>query len=272
MGMTPQRYDWTTCNVCSDHGNLSVGQNMKDTLNFVGDGDDVDVIHAVERTFGIKLTDAEAVQTRTVGQLYDLIELKYPNAGSRTQACLSQMAFYRLRRALNTMGIEGEITPQTPISVLERIEPRSMAPKWRRLAQGSGLGLPSLETPFRMSDKWAKIVRWLAPCVLGMLACIWAAFGISLGHWLLSVGALCFGFNYVWWLVSRTAPRRILTIGELAREAAGFSFTKLTAENTTCAPSDRWFALIAILRGMTGHKIAITRETTFFAEYARPAA
>jgi hypothetical protein len=69
MGMTPRRYDWTTCNVCSDHGNPSVGQNMKDTLNFVGDGDDVDVIHAVERTFGIKLTDAEAVQTRTVGQL-----------------------------------------------------------------------------------------------------------------------------------------------------------------------------------------------------------
>ncbi|MGY4496781.1 hypothetical protein ACVWYH_000708 [Bradyrhizobium sp. GM24.11] len=29
---------------------------MKDTLNLVGDGDDVDVIHGVERTFGIKLT------------------------------------------------------------------------------------------------------------------------------------------------------------------------------------------------------------------------
>ncbi|TYL91434.1 acyl carrier protein [Bradyrhizobium rifense] len=59
---------------------------MKDTLNFVGDGDDVDVIYNVERTFGIKLTDAEAEQTRTVGQLYDLIELKHPNAG-RLQLC-----------------------------------------------------------------------------------------------------------------------------------------------------------------------------------------
>jgi acyl carrier protein len=53
---------------------------MKDTLNFVGDGDDVDVIYDVERTFGIKLADTEA------------------------------------------MGIEGEITCQIPISILEQIE------------------------------------------------------------------------------------------------------------------------------------------------------
>lgn len=44
---------------------------MKETLNFVGDGDDVDVVHDVERTFGIELTNAEAEQTRTVGQLCD---------------------------------------------------------------------------------------------------------------------------------------------------------------------------------------------------------
>jgi hypothetical protein len=84
--------------------------------------------------------------------------------------------------------------------------------------------------------------------------------------------ALVFGFDYMWWLVFRTVSRPILTIGELAREAAGFSFTKLTAESKECAPSDRWFALTAILRGITGRKIVITRETTFFAKHARPAA
>jgi hypothetical protein len=51
----------------------------------------LDVVWDVERTFGIKLTDAEAERTRTVGQLYDLIELRRPNAGSRTLACLSQI-------------------------------------------------------------------------------------------------------------------------------------------------------------------------------------
>jgi hypothetical protein len=248
---------------------------MKDTLNLVGDGDDVDVINDVERTFGIKLTDAEAEQTRTVGQLYDLIELKHPNAGSTTQACLSQAAFYRLRWALKTMGVEGEITPRTPISVLERIEPPSMAPKWRRVAQGSGLDLPSLETSFRMSERWPTPFRWPAFFVLGLLGCLWHAFGISLDNRLalLLAAALCFGcFGYERWLIFRTVPRRILTIGELAREAAGCSFAKLTTENKECAPADRWFALTAILRGITGHKIAITRETTFFAEHAKPMA
>ncbi|WP_431202001.1 acyl carrier protein [Bradyrhizobium betae] len=247
---------------------------MKDTLNFVGDGDDVDVIFDVERTFGIKLTDAEAEQTRTVGQLYDLIELKRSNAESRTEACLSQMAFYRLRRALKTMGIEGEITPQTPISVLEQIEPPSRAAKWRRLAQCSGLDLPGLETSYLMSGRWPRPSRWAVAVVLGLLGCLWPAFGITLDYRLvlLLATALYFGFVHVWWLMFRTVPRRILTTGELAREAAGVSFVKLTAENTTCAPSDRWFALTAILRRHTGHETGITRQTTFFAEHARPAA
>ncbi|MBH5367540.1 acyl carrier protein [Bradyrhizobium glycinis] len=246
---------------------------MKDTLNLVGDGDDVDVIHEVERTFGIKLTDAEAEQARTVGQLYDLIELKNRNAGSTTRACLSQAAFYRLRQTLKLMGIEGEITPQTSISILERIEPRSMAPKWRRLAQTSGLDLPSLETSFRVSERWPGPFRWLVSFALGLLGCLWHAGGISLDNRLalLLAAALCFGcFGYKKWLTFRTVPRRILTIGELAREAAGCSFAKLTTENKECAPADRWFALTAILRGITGHKIAISPETTFFAEHANP--
>jgi hypothetical protein len=246
---------------------------MKDTLNFVGDGDDVDVIYDVERTFGIKLTDAEAVQTRTVGQLYDLIELRRPNAGGRTQACLSQIAFYRLRRALKTMGIEGEITPQTPISVLEQIEPGSMAAKWQRLTQSSGLDLPRLETPFRTSE---RISRWLPPFASGALVCLWEAFRLPLHSRLalILVGALCIwlGAACVWWLVFRTVPRRIITIGELAREAAGCSFAELTTENRQSAPSDRWFALSAMLRRHTGHKTAITPQTTFFAKHARPAA
>lgn len=247
---------------------------MKDTLNLVGDGDDVDVIHGVERTFGIKLTDVEADRTRTVGQLHDLIELKYSSAGSRTRTCLSQMAFYRLRRAFKTMGIASEITPQTPISVLERLEPRSMAPKWRRLAQGTGLDLPSLETSFWMSERWPRPFHWPALFVLGLLGCLWHAFGISLGNplVLLLAAALCFGFGYERWRIFRTVPRRIRTIGELAREAAGCSFAKLTTENKECAPSDRWFALTAILRGLTGHKITITRETTFFTEHVQPTA
>jgi hypothetical protein len=78
--------------------------------------------------------------------------------------------------------------------------------------------------------------------------------------------ALFLSIEYVWWLVFRTVPRRLLTIGELAREAAGCSFAKLAGAKE-CGPSDRWFALTAILRAIAGHRTAITRQTTFFANH-----
>src|SRR5262249_10894109 len=223
---------------------------MKDTLNFVGDGDDVDIVRDVECTFRIKLTNAEAERTITVGQLYDLIEMKYPDAGSRTPACLSQIAFYRVCQALSAMGALGKITPQTPISVLEGLEPPSIPQKWRRLAQSSGLDLPSLEGHSRMLEVWPQIFRSTSGWWLwGVLACAWAALGIFLvnltvlASGLVVVPALYAVIHYVWWLVFRTVPQRLLTIGDLAREAAGCSFVKLSAEKNGCSPSDRWVAL-----------------------------
>jgi hypothetical protein len=254
---------------------------MKDTLDLWGDGDDVDVVCDVERAFGIRLTGDEAERTRTVGELYDLIEMKRPNDGRGTPACLSQIAFYRLCRALKAMGATGKITPQTPVSVLEVLEFPSISQKWRRLAQNSGLDLPPLETHFRMFEASQEILR-LPPRLVWLLlwCCALTALGILLHRPVVillgaaaavAVPALCAAIDYVWWLVFRTVPHRLRTIGDLAREAAGCSFTKLTAEKRGCGPPDRWFALIAILRGISGHQVAITRETTFFAIHAKSA-
>jgi hypothetical protein len=253
---------------------------MADTLDLWGDGDDVDVVWDVERTFAIKVSDDEAERTITVGQLYDLIEMKQPNAGSRTPVCLSEIALYRLRRAVKAMGAPDQITPQTPISVLEGLEPHSICLKWRRLAQTSGLDLPPLETRFRMLQASPELFRLPPGLVWGVLACCaLTALGILLHRpavilWgagaVLATPALCAAFDYVWWLLFRTVPRRLLS--DLVRETAGCSFVKLTAEKKGCGPSDRWFALTALLRGIRGHQAAITRETTFFAEHAKPAA
>jgi hypothetical protein len=251
---------------------------MKDTLDLWGGGDDVDVVCDVERAFGIKLTGDEAERTRTVGELYDLIEMKYPNAGRGTPACLSQIAFYRLRRALKAMGATGKITPQTPVSVLDGLEPPSISQKWRRLAQTSGLDLPPLETRFRMFQTYLAIFPLLPHFLwgvlvfaLGAVACFLRIRQVVLLSGLVGISVLCPAIDYVWWLVFRTVPRRLRTVGDLAREAAGCSFTKLTAEKSGCGPSDRWFALIAILRAISGHQVAITRATTFFAIHAKSA-
>jgi hypothetical protein len=121
-------------------------QVMADSLNLVGDGDDIDVIRDVERAFGIQIADHEAEAIRTVGQLYDLIQARCPGA-DRTQACLSQVAFYRLRRALAPTD-KTAITPRTPIAIVHTVGGGSTAKAWTELARRPGLTLPRLETPF----------------------------------------------------------------------------------------------------------------------------
>jgi hypothetical protein len=148
---------------------------MANTLNLV-DLDDAELLRDVKRTFGIKVTHAEAAALRNVGDLYDLIEAKSPDAGS-TRACLTQVAFYRLRRALRSMGVVGEIGPQTPLSALDEVEPRPASARWRQLARAADLVLPRLETPALrwLPDAGTNLYWWLSACVLALLAGLFVA-------------------------------------------------------------------------------------------------
>jgi len=254
---------------------------MTDTLDLFGDGDEIDIVRDVERTFRIALTKAEAVRIRTVGELHDLIESKHAGAES-TRACLSQTAFYRLRRALVAMGIDTKISPQTPILALAAIEPPSQVKRWRRLGRLAGLQLPRLETPFRRwlpargtaARRVLSVLGWLstataiAICALAIQivtgvsgVLIWVAAAIA-------VPAVKLGIAMLWLQSFQTVPRRLATLGDLAKEAAGCSFETLTMQKQGSSRSDRWFALAAILGLYSRHKKAITRDTTFFAVYA----
>ena len=46
------------------------------TVDLVGDGDDVDLLEAIERAFDLKLTDDEASDLETIGDLYHLVKAK----------------------------------------------------------------------------------------------------------------------------------------------------------------------------------------------------
>ena len=63
----------------------------KNTVNMVGDGDDVDIVLDIEKTFGIQITEAEAEKIRTVGELYDLVCSKVDLEANGI--CLSGRAF-----------------------------------------------------------------------------------------------------------------------------------------------------------------------------------
>jgi acyl carrier protein len=111
--------------------------------------DTVELIMAVEEAFDVEITDVEAEQVSTVGQMYALIINKL--APSQPQRCMSSVLFYRTRRAL--MGLHDvprrSITPSTPMD--------SLLPASRRRAHWQDLGyvlraqLPGMELPTRTS-------------------------------------------------------------------------------------------------------------------------
>jgi len=77
--------------------------------------DDVDMVQRAEKIFGIELPAEQLSTVCTVGEFYDLIMRELGGSKRATRACLTQTAFYRLRRALAEMGASGPITPGTPV-------------------------------------------------------------------------------------------------------------------------------------------------------------
>lgn len=243
---------------------------MPNSLDLTDGLDGVEIVQDVERTFGISIADHEAQATLNVGQLFELIEAKC-GMSEKTRACLSQIAFYKLRRAFTSNGM-GRIVPSTSVSILRRQHAKSLPQVWSELEQRSGLTLPPLETPlvFKWGNtKAARIFRLIGlACLLGTAFVSAKHFGLSLGWALLSSMASVvvglFMLGYALFLSFRDIPRRIETMGDLAREAAGCTYAALRKPWRKESAADRWFALAAILRQQSGHKLAIDKNTTFY--------
>ncbi len=252
---------------------------MQNTLNLVGDGDDIDVLSDVERLFGIAVTDAEAANLLTVGNLFDLIMRK--KGAHRTRACLTQVAFYRLRRALRELGADVQIEPDSPLSsVLEAATRRSsVRAAWRDLSRRSRLKLPNRE----LNWGWLHLllgpsaplwwIRLRVPLIVVIfVAAVFAlerltAISGQAAFWSALLGIIFMGvaLSVILPLVFGTIPIRLQTVGDLAREAAGCSFVKLRTEKNGSSAQDQWLALTSILREHTAHTGQIDRNTTFFA-------
>lgn len=145
-------------------------------------------------------------------------------------ACLTSVAFYRLRPELARLAgcDRRSIHPDTPLSTL--------FPSWRsRRAQWSGLDaatrlrLPHLVPP----DGSGKAT---ATCAL-LVA--WAA-GSALFVPVLALGMFLAALTIGW--LSRGIPGRLVTVGDLARSAAGLNHGKLFHEAGGTTQKQMWRA------------------------------
>lgn len=103
--------------------------------------DSVELIMTIEDKFGISIPDAECEQILTVQQMadsvFEKIKLK-PN-----EKCLSQIVFYKIRRAFEKFGNEKQnITLNTKMSDL--LNKADLKNDWTRLGIRIGLKIPDL--------------------------------------------------------------------------------------------------------------------------------
>ncbi len=132
----------------------------------------VELIMAVEDRFQVRITDEEAEQMRTVGDLYTLIiqQMEACTPAARLAfPCPSSVAFYRTRRAL--MAICG--APRSAVRPDSRLEDLLPLPRrqhaWQEIGQALALSLPYLQRPDQLLQMQGGILKGV---LLGGLATV----------------------------------------------------------------------------------------------------
>ncbi|WP_396596263.1 phosphopantetheine-binding protein [Dokdonia sp. R86516] len=103
--------------------------------------DSVELVMSVENKFGIRIPDAECEQIYTVQDFADSVYKRI--SINPTEKCLTQIIFYRFRKAFEKLGFEKiALKPDTKIS--ELFTQSELKMNWEKLETGTGLKLPEL--------------------------------------------------------------------------------------------------------------------------------
>jgi hypothetical protein len=221
----------------------------------------LDIVLEVEDTFGFSIPDEDAAGLTTMSKLYDYV-LAHRFRGKQ-DACLSSIAFYKLRRALMSVL---EI-PRNAVRVsadLAAIIPRRRRRTWRAIEKTTGCRLPWLRRP-----RWVVTLATLA--ALGLGAAVPMLLGLKpfrggVAVALLSAGV--FGLVFLYRLTEFLAyefPPDVTTVGQLATATLARNFQPIVAQSKQSATdAEVW----EILRRIVGERLGVrldqlTKETDF---------
>jgi hypothetical protein len=137
----------------------------RQSLGLGGDGDEMELLHDLERTFALRFDHAELENILTIGELENAVWRHL--ADCTGDKCISAMAFYKLRRLLK------ERASARRISVNDAIAPLAGSP--RRFA-----ALLKRETGIRLDYRHKTLGQVRA--------------GLQFG-WLAAMGLQCFGLG-----------------------------------------------------------------------------
>jgi hypothetical protein len=243
---------------------------MLTTLGLDDDLDGVEIVCALETTFEVKFSDAEAVAVFTVGDMFDLLRHKIDAAGRK---CPSAMAFYRLRRAWNELGIDVGRAPSDDLTRLLRVYTRALV---RSLEARSGLRLPPPAFGLVGKIGVAFALGGMLGC-LALLVCkvaaIWLPIPINDWSALVPIATLFGG-----WIIGSVLmrfdagrlPSDCRTLGALAAKSAKLSYGRLVKQGGDARDKVLWRALVDNLAEFTKLPAdQIARETYFLQSSAK---
>lgn len=228
---------------------------MPNTLDWVGDGDDISAVRDIEEIFEIAFSPAELVAMQTVGDLQDLVLAKLP-ADRDMGKCATAMAFYRLRRALNAREPNVRITPATDMAAFRAPWIRQF---FRDLERQTGLSLGGPAHTWIGSLGWTLVLLPLMLVLPTLLVSVFA----SVSPWFWAALIVMFAAGI---LLLRFDPGRLTgTVGDLVRKAADRNYGRLMKQGAKGRDAEIWRLLTETLAHESRLKPdTITRETVFF--------
>lgn len=218
-----------------------------DTIGLLGDGDDTDLLEAIENSFQVNFGEA-ATKCFTVGDIYETLLDLVPTS-SVPGLCATSMAFYRVKAVLKRVAnVDGPIAPSTGLSGLTSLPPKRL---YALLAQELGIARPAQMLSARGCIGIAVL---LAGAVGGLMAfalpVLWPAL------LLVPVGVE---------ITRRDEGAYYETkVGDLARDVARRNFSLFASNGADARPAALWRTLCELIADETG-VTKVTAATRLFA-------
>jgi hypothetical protein len=206
--------------------------------------DSDELLLAIEDTFHISISTAEAGRILTAEQMHALILSKLP--GERSNLCLTSAAFFALRLAImHVFSLRrSRIRPSTPLGPMMPFTRRRAL--WLRLEQTAGLRLPELEPS--LSLHLLLILAAVTVAIVPLYTGVLPADPIALGIFLLIVSLVVYLVLLRITPILRLAfPLRHATVGALAREVMSLNQSTLADRRIACHEAEVWTSLCNVI-------------------------
>jgi hypothetical protein len=222
---------------------------MDNVLPLGGDGDEIDLLEEIERTFAIKLP-TDLSHCHTVGDLHRVLLSLIPHAERGKTGCLAAKAYFVLRRAIRKRDPARVIRPTTELANI--VQGRFNACRLHRLLkEDTGLEMPAVT---------GSSVLFLIS--IGLPLASFAAHG-----WVGTLMALPISIGLLA-LSNRVGrfPTGLRTVGDLARTVAALNVAALASPNEPLREREIWAALQGVIRNDLGWDGSVSPTTRLFPE------